>query len=130
VYLCLPFLKVFESVVISYKILANARIYFSHFIGALLPQHGLTLKGPSSGSMNDTFSQPKQQIAVEEHFVDLDVKMYQLNSLKMGLFRAKTCWRNSNKSPTRCNNFPVYYPDVYLQLNMFWAFSRPSSRAQ
>ena len=28
---------------------------------------------------------------------------------------------NSNKSPTRCNNFSVYYPDVYdyLQLNMF-----------
>jgi len=117
--------------VISYKRLANARIYFSrHFIGALLPQHGLTLKGPSSGSMNDTFSQPEQQIAVEEHFVDLDVKMYQLYSLKMGLFRAKTCWRNSNKSPTRCNNFPVYYPDVYLQLNMFWVFSHPSSGAQ
>jgi hypothetical protein len=37
---------------------------------------------------------------------------------------------NSNKSPTRFNNFPVYYPDVYLQLNMFRAFSRPSSRAQ
>ena len=37
---------------------------------------------------------------------------------------------NSNKSPTRCNNFPFYYPDVYLQLNMFWAFSHPSSRAQ
>jgi len=37
---------------------------------------------------------------------------------------------NSNKSPTRCNNFPVYYPDVYLQLNMFRAFSRPSSGAQ
>ena len=33
----------------------------------------------------------------------------------------------SNKSPTRCNNFPVYYPDVYLQLNMFRAISRPSS---
>ena len=30
---------------------------------------------------------------------------------------------NSNKSPTRCNNFPVYYPDAYLQLNMFRAFS-------
>jgi hypothetical protein len=27
-------------------------------------------------------------------------------------------------------NFPVYYPDVYLQLNMFRAFSRPSSGAQ
>jgi len=36
----------------------------------------------------------------------------------------------SNKSPTRCNNFPVDYPDVYLQLNMFRAFSRPSSGAQ
>jgi hypothetical protein len=26
--------------------------------------------------------------------------------------------------------FSVYYPDFYLQLNMFWAFSRPSSGAQ
>ena len=25
---------------------------------------------------------------------------------------------------------PVYYPDVYLQLNMFRAYSRPSSGAQ
>jgi len=25
--------------------------------------------------------------------------------------------------------FSVYYPDVYLQLNMFRVFSRPSSRA-
>ena len=37
---------------------------------------------------------------------------------------------NSNKWLTWCNNFPVYYPDVCLQLNMFRAFSRPSSRAQ
>jgi hypothetical protein len=37
---------------------------------------------------------------------------------------------NSNKSPTRCNSFPVYYPDVYLQLNMFRAHSCPSSGAQ
>ena len=37
---------------------------------------------------------------------------------------------NSNKSPTRCNNFPVYYPDVYLQLDKFRAFTRPSSGAQ
>jgi len=37
---------------------------------------------------------------------------------------------NSNKSPTRCNSFSVYYPDVCLQLNMFRAFSRPSSGAQ
>jgi hypothetical protein len=26
--------------------------------------------------------------------------------------------------------FQFYYPDVYLKLNMFWAFSRPSSGAQ
>jgi hypothetical protein len=25
---------------------------------------------------------------------------------------------------------PVYYPDVYLQLSLFWASSRPSSGAQ
>ena len=37
---------------------------------------------------------------------------------------------NSNKSPTWCKNFSVYYPDVCLQLNMFRAFSRPSSGAQ
>jgi hypothetical protein len=29
---------------------------------------------------------------------------------------------NSNKSPTWCNNFSVYYPDVCLQLNMFRRF--------
>jgi len=37
---------------------------------------------------------------------------------------------NSNKSPTWCNNFSVYYPDVCLHLNMFRAFSCPSSGAQ
>jgi hypothetical protein len=37
---------------------------------------------------------------------------------------------NSNKSSTWCNNFPVYYPDVGLQLNMFRTFSRLSSGAQ
>jgi hypothetical protein len=37
---------------------------------------------------------------------------------------------NSNKSPTWCNNFSVYYPEVCLQLNMLRAFSRPSSGAQ
>ena len=36
----------------------------------------------------------------------------------------------SNKSPTWCNNFSVCYPDVCLQLNMFRAFSCPSSGAQ
>jgi len=34
-------------------------------------------------------------------------------------FQSNKIGDNSNKSPTRCNNFPVYYPDIYLQLNMF-----------
>ena len=37
---------------------------------------------------------------------------------------------NSNKSPSWCKSFSVYYPDVCLQLNMFRAFSGPSSGAQ
>jgi hypothetical protein len=37
---------------------------------------------------------------------------------------------SSNKSPTWCNNFSVYYPDVYLELNMFWALFPLSSGAQ
>jgi hypothetical protein len=43
-------------------------------------------------------------------------------------FEELTFWHrsftfNSNKSPTWCNNFSVYYRDVCLQLNMFRAFS-------
>ena len=37
---------------------------------------------------------------------------------------------NSYKSPTWCNSFSVYYPDVCLRLNMFRAFSRSSSGIQ
>jgi len=32
--------------------------------------------------------------------------------------------------PTRCNNFSSLLLDVYLQLSVFWASSRPSSGAQ
>ena len=46
------------------------------------------------------------------------------------LSRIELWFIDSNKSPTCSNNYPVYYPDVYLQLNMFRAFSRPSSGAQ
>jgi len=43
---------------------------------------------------------------------------------------SKTVFRNSNKSPTKCNNFSSILLDVYLQLSMFWASSRPLSGAQ
>ena len=45
-------------------------------------------------------------------------------------FWHRTFTFNSNKSPTWCNNFSVYYSDVCLQLNMFRGFSHPSSGAQ
>jgi hypothetical protein len=35
---------------------------------------------------------------------------------------------NSNRSPTWCKNFLVYYHDVCLQLNMFRAFFRPGAQ--
>jgi len=52
------------------------------------------------------------------------------NTICMLTFWHRSFTFNSNQSPTWRNNFPVYYPDVCLQLNMFWAFSRPSSGAQ
>jgi hypothetical protein len=45
-------------------------------------------------------------------------------------FRDRSFTFNSSISPTRCNDFSVYYPDVCLQLNMFRTFSRPPSGAQ
>jgi len=50
-------------------------------------------------------------------------------------FLSLTFWHrsftfNSNKSLTWWTNFSVYYPDVCLQFNTFWAFSRPSSGIQ
>jgi len=58
-----------------------------------------------------------------------------LNKVPLAFVVILTFWHrsftfNTNKSPTRCNNFSVHYPDVRLQLNMFRAFSRPSSVAQ
>jgi hypothetical protein len=54
-----------------------------------------------------------------------------LNVLEFVLtFWHQTFTFNSNKSPTRCNSFSVYFPDVCLQFNMFRAFSRSSSGAQ
>jgi len=57
------------------------------------------------------------QMATDKHVV---LHLLGLMQISRGLF-------NSNNSPTRCNNFPIYYPDAYLQLNIFRAFSRPSS---
>ena len=59
------------------------------------------------------------------------IRAYSNRRLKHNLtFWHRSFTFNSNKPPTWCNNFSVYYPDVCLQLNMFRAFSRPSSGAQ
>jgi hypothetical protein len=65
----------------------------------------------------------------------LQVAAFSSNSLVHLKWKHLTFWHrnftfNSNKSPTWCNNFSVYYPDVCLQLNMFRAFFRPSPGAQ
>jgi hypothetical protein len=52
------------------------------------------------------------------------------NIMTVHVSRKKREKFDSNKSPTKCNNIPVYYPDVCLQLNMFREFSRPSLEAQ
>ena len=63
-------------------------------------------------------------------FLVLDVVAYWL---KPGIFvdvgRTKRHPDHSNKSPTSCNNFPVYYPDVHLQLNMFRGVFPPIIRS-
>jgi hypothetical protein len=72
-----------------------------------------------------TGGQAERYVADNCHFVHLFIvcRYYTLYTNTNEVY-------NSNKSPTRCNNFLVYYCDVYLQLNMFQAFSRPSSEAQ
>jgi hypothetical protein len=52
------------------------------------------------------------------------------NNLQYINFWHRSFTFNSNKSPTWCNSFSVYHPDVCLQLHMFPEFSRPSSGAQ
>jgi hypothetical protein len=63
-------------------------------------------------------------------FFETDFQSYVGCSDKKLTFWHRSFRFNSNKSPTWCNNFSVYYPDVCLQLNMFRAFCRPSSGAQ
>jgi hypothetical protein len=50
-----------------------------------------------------------------------------LKGVLSGLEKTKSLAMNQ---PTRCNNFPSLLLDVYVQLNMFRASSRPSSGAQ
>jgi hypothetical protein len=80
-----------------------------------------------------------------EHIREKEVKMSGMpllaragNSLlqnkKLGL-KFKVCKSVHHCSiqinqPTRCNNFSSLLLDVYIQLSMFWASSRPSSGAQ
>ena len=68
-----------------------------------------------------------------QHKLDVDGKFdMQPNNwnINMKVQFIQLCLFYSNESPTRCNNFPVYYPDVYLHLNVFQAYPRPSSGAQ
>jgi len=88
------------------------------------------------------FEQPDDLSLILKYFTTwLQWRLYETNSHFTSLLTSLTAnlylnfWHrsftfNSNKSQTWCKHFSVYYPDVCLQLNMFRAFSRPSSRAQ
>jgi hypothetical protein len=73
-----------------------------------------------------TFKSLNLRLLMSYIYIYIYIYIYDISSLRVNE-QAKF---NSNKSPTRCNNFPVYYPEVYLQLNIFRAFSRLSSRTQ
>ena len=75
------------------------------------------------GLCTNTFTQPLIEV------IKLGV-VWRVTSRNALTFWYRSFTFNSNKSPTRCNKFSVYYPDVSLQLNIFRAFSRPSSGAQ
>jgi hypothetical protein len=65
--------------------------------------------------------------------VSLVIYLFQLidlNFISLLTFWHRSFTFNSNKSPNWCNSFSVYYPDVCLQLNMFWTLFHPSSKAQ
>jgi hypothetical protein len=77
---------------------------------------------------------PDSNVSLPKTFVVTDVlitnRCEHLHSFTLAYFFTITLtfWHrsftfNSNKSPISCTNFPVYYPDVYLQLNMFLTFS-------
>jgi hypothetical protein len=66
------------------------------------------------------------RVAVLKTSPGLDPHSYSVSTLT---FWHRSFTFNSNKSPTWCNNFSVYYPDVCLQLNVLRTFSRPSSGA-
>ena len=57
------------------------------------------------------------------HKLKVRYQYHKTNTFCQRTRRRKRIRCNSNKSQTRCNNFTVYYPGVYLQLNMFRAFS-------
>ena len=107
-------------------------LYYSHRVATQLQLTNI--------SYHDFTLQPLRDMDVTR-FINYMIPNFFLRTSRMQCqlqytsihFTADYCYHlliNSNKSPTRCNKFPVYYPDVYLQLNMFRALSRPSSGAQ
>ena len=76
----------------------------------------------------------KETFRLTERVSDVRDASLLCSMASVNLSHTLTFWRRSftftsNKSPTWCNSFSVYYPDVCLQLNMFRAFFRPSSGA-
>ena len=63
-------------------------------------------------------------------FLQFYPSLYRSCSLKFKVCKSVHHYRIQINQPTRCNNFTSLLLDVYVQLNMFRASSRPSSGAQ
>ena len=71
------------------------------------------------------------RLRVTGNSVQMRVVQHAIKEVTEGWKNPLTFWHrsftfNSNKPPTWCNSFLVYYPDVCLQLNIFRTFSRVS----
>jgi len=101
----------------------------SHFTLHYLTLHYITLhlypNGTRSSTLKETCCILKnvyQNTNVNTVFTNLNIKFKVCKSMHHHTIQIT--------QPTRCNNFSSLLPDVYVQLNMFRASSRPSSGAQ
>jgi hypothetical protein len=75
----------------------------------------------------NSFSLHSSQTCCPTHFIFSEGNVW--GSVNLTFWHRSFIFK-SNKSPTWCNSFSVYYPKFFLQLNMFRAFTRSSSGAQ
>ena len=124
------YVKISVTVKIFSSITTTNIIKCSGFIKIKFPCYG---QSPSIHNDSGTASERRKQLRKWRRRESYPMETNKAFGARIQLFKFKfvsPCIIVQFKSPTRCNNFPVYFPDVYLQLDMFRAFTRTSSGAQ